>query len=312
MNSSILSHPIRMNRILANHNKNNQSMILDTYLSFNYDIHRIWRELTNNVFITKKEKDSFMEIYAKSRRTYIGFSRLAMVWRIKRAKQTITTDLYMNEIDQSNPNSIMIHQNNTNYWFSISDLLNQIETALTNSPCYFAEPLEPKNPYTNIPFPKSILYNIYLKHKNGTFLPSMIFHSFFLSEFDLYRFRIDNESMLREVSIRKHIHNSDPDILFNEIISMCRVFRMRVNTEVPKIELIQIMRPYFYLYMVSSYHIHGLEKSSMARKLLIRQIRELRKHNPCFGRKCIYRIKNKIHTSFTLEHPKFTMNDAYY
>ncbi len=301
-----------MNRILAYHNKDKQCMILDIYLSFSYDIHRIWHELTNNIFISQTEKDDFIEVYAKSRRTYIGFSRLSMLWRIKTAKQTITTDLYMNEIDQSNQNSIMIHQNKANYWFSISDLLNQIETALINSPCYFAEPLEPKNPYTNIPFPKSILYNIYLKHKSSTFLPSMIFHGFFLSEFDLYRFRVDNESMLRDVSIKKHIHNSDPDILFNEILSMCRVYRLHINTEVPKLEFIKIMRPYFYLYMVSSYHIHGLEKSSTARIILIKQIRALRKYNPCFGRKCIYRIKNKIHTSFTLDHPTFTMNDACY
>jgi hypothetical protein len=300
-----------MNRILAQHNHTNHCPILETYLSFSYEIHRIWRELTNNRFISQKEKDSFMEIYAKSRRTYIGFSQLATLWRIRKAKQTITRDLYMNEIDQTHQNSIMIHQNNTNYWFSLSDLLNQIETALLNSPCYFAEPLEPKNPYTNIPFPKSTLYTIYFKTRHSTFLPSMVFHGFFLSEFDLYRFRMDNESSLREMSIRKHLHNAETDVLFNEIMSMCRVFRMRVHAEVPKSELIQILRPYFYLYMVSSYHIHGLEKSSKARTLLVRQLKALRKENPNFGRKCIYRINNKIHTTFTLDHPKFTMSDAY-
>lgn len=300
-----------MNRILAQHNRTNQCPILETYLSFSYDVNQIWRELTNNRFIPNKEKDSFMEVYAKSRRTYIGFSRLATLWRIRKAKQTITTDLYMNEIDQTHQNSIMIHQNNTNYWFSLSNLLNQIETALMNSPCYFAEPLEPKNPYTNIPFPKSTLYNIYFKHKSSTFLTSRIFHGFFLAEFDLYRFRIDNESTLREMSIQKHLHNAETDVLFNEILSMCRVFRIRVNTEVPKSELIQIMRPYFYLYMVSSYHIHGLEKSSKARTLLVRQIKALRKQNPHFGRKCLYKINNKIHATFTLDCPKFTMSDAY-
>ena len=300
-----------MNRILAQHNRTNQCPILNIYLSFSYGIHQIWRELTTNIFIQQYEKDSFMEIYAKSRRTYVGFSRLRAQWKIRKAKQTITTDLYMNEIDRTHQNSMMIHQNNTNYWFSISDLLNQIETALLNSPCYFAEPLDPKNPYTNIPFPKSILYNIYFKHKSSTFLTSSIFHGFFIAEFDLYRFRVDNESALREMSIRKHIHNADPNILFNEIMSMCRVFRLRVNREIAKQDLLPIMRPYYYLYMVSSYHIHGLEKSSMARQLLLQKTRELRKYNPIFGRKCLYRIQNKIHKSFTLDHPKFTMNDAY-
>ena len=301
-----------MNRILAHHNKNKQCPILDIYLSFSYDVHQIWHELTGNQFIPNNEKDIFMEIYAKSRRTYIGFSRLAILWRIKHAKQTITTDLYMNEISKTNQNAIMIHQNNTNYWFSISDVLNQIETALTNSPCYFAEPMKPKNPYTNIPFPKSALYSIYFKHKNSSFLISTIFHGYFISDFDLYRFRVENESLLRETSIRKHIHNSDIDTLFDEICSMCRVFRIRIHPETPKSELIQIMRPYLYLYMVSNYHINGLEKSSSMRTLLIRQIRALRKFNPIFGRKYIYRIKNKTHISFTLDHPKFTMNDAHH
>ena len=68
------------------------------------------------------------------------------------------------------------------------------------------------------------------------------------------------------------------------------------------------MRPYFYLYMVSKYHICGLEKVTVANDVLYDKLEELFEFNPQFGR--IYIKRNKRKTSYNLEHPKFGLNDA--
>ncbi|MFY7729234.1 MAG: hypothetical protein ACOVRN_06940 [Flavobacterium sp.] len=67
------------------------------------------------------------------------------------------------------------------------------------------------------------------------------------------------------------------------------------------------MRPYFYLYMVSKYHICGLEKVEVAKDVLYDKLEELFELNPQFGRMYLKR-KGKI--SYDLEHPKFGLNDA--
>lgn len=298
--------------------KHNGCHILNLYIRLSYKPLRLWTEIMGNGFISMGDKKTFTDIYVNAHRTYTGFSKLATVWRIRKAKQTIDTDMYMNEIDKKHKNSIMIHQNNTNYWFTLSDLLNQIETALIHSPYYFAEPLEPKNPYTNIPFTTTSLYNIYFKILESTYLPSAILNGYFLAGFDLCKFKLENECLIREIHFRKYVTNTNHETIFDEIMSMALFYRLRIDPDVPKDKLIQIMRPYFYLYLVSNYHICGLEKQLRCRRILALRMTKLRRYNRYFGRKHIHVITNAftnthhLNTTYNMAHPDFTLNDAYH
>ena len=276
----------------------------------------LWTAITTNGFITGNDYTRCMDFYTKAHKLNARFSKLAMIWRTWKAKQTITTDMYLNEINIYHRNSIRIHQNNTNYWFTISDLINQIEVALLNSPYYFSEPLIHKNPYTNIPFTKSTLYNIYFKIRDSTYLPSALIHNYFLCEFDLYLFRIENECLIRETYFRRYIYNTNSNILFYEILDLTRTFRIRIDDGAPKDEIIKILRPYLYLHMVTKYHICGLEKQGIAQNILSDKMEEFRIYNRQFGKKEIKKQNNiltgKMVTSVTynLKHPSFTMRDA--
>jgi hypothetical protein len=287
--------------------------------------------LINNIFIQESIKEKILDIFEKTQKTYHGFSKLAKLHKLKKYKLNtkINTDLYLNPIDQNNKNSILINHENNGYWFSISDLMNHIETSLINSPFFFSEPLHPKNPYNNIPFSKTTLYNIYfhVAEIRRQFIPPL-FHNFFLCNFDLERFRIENEYLIRDKYIKKHAINVDEDRLLLDVRTMIRhVFcnRIIIHDDFPKDKLAQIMRPYYYLFLVYRYHISGIEKTNFAKKALVKKLRELHRYNPNFGKMILkpkstqlstmYATNNLKHRKhlervFESDHPKFTMKHA--
>ena len=89
--------------------------------------------------------------------------------------------------------------------------------------------------------------------------------------------------------------------------------KFNISKEIPHKDLIRVLRPYYYLYLVVRYHISGLEKKNMASCYLSEKINNLFTYNPQFGRK-IY-TKNspfkKRKKEFNMDAPKFTMNQAY-
>lgn len=271
---------------------------------------KILYEYLDNLFIPNDEKEEILEIFQKSQRVYHGFSRLIQIYKIKTAKTTISTDLYLNEIPKDHRNAVCIYASATNYWFMIGDLCNHILAALTNSPYYFADPIHIKNPYTNIPFTKAQLYNIYFKVRASTFLMPVLFHKFFLCDFNIDQYRLENEADIRESFIRRHIHTLEESEIYSEIMVMLfhhRRKNRRIHPSIPRPEFIKIMRPYLYLYIVSKFHIRGLEKVSLSEDVVYDKLEELFDFNPQFGR--MYLTRNHK-AYFNLVHPKFGLNDA--
>ena len=273
--------------------------------------HRILKEYQDNIFIPIESKRKMLEDFCRAQRTYFAFSKFAQICRYKTAKSTISTDLYMNPIDPKHKNTICIHHQSTNYWFMVADLINLANAALTNSPYYFADPIPIKNPYTNIPFTNAHLYTIYFKIRASTFLIPVLFHNFFMCDFELIRFRLDHESEIREHHLTKYVYMTEENTLFIEIVNMISARRKKrlwyTHVDAPRSELVKIMRPYLYLHMIASYHVSGLEKQGLADDILNMKLRDLYKFNPLFGR--IQRQKNKS-ISYNLDHPKFFMKDV--
>ena len=125
-------------------------------------------EQINNIFFTEEQKEDFINIFCKIQKTYFAFARFAYIYKYKKAKIVVDFDLCLNPIDINNKNSICLLQEKYKYCFRINDLINIIDTALSNSPNFFSDPLISKNPYNNVPFNKSTLYNIYFKILKGS------------------------------------------------------------------------------------------------------------------------------------------------
>jgi hypothetical protein len=259
----------------------------------------------NNIFLTEEQKEEFISIFCKIQKTYFALSKFAYLYKYKTTKVVVDFDLCLNPIDINNKNSICLLQEKNKYYFRINDLINIIDTALSNSPMFFSEPLISKNPYNNIPFNKSTLYNIYFNITSKTFIVSELIHKFFLSNFDLDNFEKDYEYLIREYSIQKYIKYSDVNILYKSVLLMINTYNYNnynnmicIHTSFPKKLLVDIMRPYLLLYYIYNYSL--IQKKSYSKDLLFKKLNELYHFNPNFGRKFIkvqsYFLENKNKT----------------
>ena len=290
-------------------------------------------QAVTNMFLSDDVKAKLNDIFQKTQRTYLAFLRFANIVRNKINKEKIDFDLRMEPIDIYSKYSISLMHNGAKYFFALTDLVNIIQTAIINSDDMFEKPLFPKNPYNNLPFTKTLLYNIYFRIK-FTFLnvPEWI-QLFYNSGFDLDVFKIENEQKLREKYIKNYVNNASIIVLNEEINSMIssykRIFRhIHISEDFPKKDLVDIFRPYLFLYIMSVDGIEGIEKKRLSGIILKKKLGEFVSFNESFGRKIINtRPLSYIDTSlclqdhngyrrlftyvtFNMKHPHFTFKDA--
>ena len=263
----------------------------------------------NNMFFTEKQKEDFINVFCKIQKTYFALSKFAYLYKFKKSNTVVTYDLGLNPIDINNKNTICLLQNNNKYYFKINDLINIIDTALSNSPMFFCEPLIIKNPYNNIPFNKSTIYNIYFYIRTKTLIVPELIHKFFLSGLDLNKFEKDYEYLIREYAISKYINNSDSNTLYNSIKLMINYYNIsynnsynsnsiKIHDKFPKKQLIDIMRPYLFLYYTYNYSLINQKKIDYKNEFYTK-MDNFYKFNYAFGRQII-----KVNVYYTKQNIK--------
>jgi len=267
-----------------------------------------FKETLNNLFIVKK-RNEFIVFFCQIQKIYKALNKFAYLYKYKKSKIVVNTDMVLNTIHENEKNIICIFQKNSKYLFHIEDIIKIINSCLTNNHFFFIEPLSIKNPYNNIPFNKSTLYNIYIYVKYKTFFrPELLFH-FFNCDFNLYAFITKYEYLLKEYAIHNFVYKSTSDVLIKEIHRMIYSFnvfckeqkiknRIDIDKEFPKEKLIKIMQPYLLLYYTSKFSLLNykkIENLNILRNLLIK----FNTYNRQFGRK-----KYKIQYKYTKEFKK--------
>ncbi len=259
--------------------------------------------LTNvleNMFYSDETKNLYFSYFSKIQKTHFAFMRFARFYKYKKAVVQISSDLFMNELDEKNANVFVLFQNNCKYLFSASDLVNIMNNNLSNSYLFFSEPLVPKNPYNNIALDKATLYNIYFFMKTRPFAMPVLYQQFFNVDFDLEIFREDNEQLIREESIKRYVYSTSPNILYSPVVSMIETLKsnnskykiLSIHKNFPKNKLVEIMRPYLHLYYLSKYYIVGTEKITNSYEILVKKFDLFIRYNPYFGRKLFRRDNN--------------------
>jgi hypothetical protein len=248
------------------------------------------KQLLDNIFLNDDSKSAILSVFSKVQRTYYAFAKLANIYRYKKSSIKINVDLYMNELNPNKKSVITILQGDSKYLFLGSDLVKTINSSLLNSSYFFAEPLQPKNPFNNIPFNKSTLYNIYFHIKYNCIINPILFHLFFKANFDPKKFLYDNECIIRDTYIKNYAENSPANVLYRDLVPMLAVNRrftkkLLIHDDVPMDQLVDIFRPYFYLFYLNKYGVYGIDKSRRAFIELKTKLRAFVEYNPMFGRK---------------------------
>lgn len=272
-------------------------------------------KIFENPFCTQNHKDELFGIFSKMQRAYLAMARFVHVCKYKNAKVQIDHDLYLNPIDTKKTKYITILQNNKKYMFTVADIINMVTTAITNAPNMFSHPLVAKNPYNNIPFNKSTLYNMYFFVKSSTFIMPNLFHNYFLANYDLFEFLKENEEIIREKSILDYVFKTSCKELYPSVFTMLLNYhgikRLHIHNDFPMDKLVDIMRPYLHLYYTQKYSMCSIKKSN-AYDILQYKLDKFIEFNPLFGRRMVKQIRQygkrkttKTNISFNDKHINF-------
>ena len=246
--------------------------------------------LRKNIFIDANMFEKLLTIFSKAQRYYSLLNRLCYRYKFKKAQVAIQTDIILNPISPSQHNVMTILQGGKKYFFTVMDLKKFIENALCNSPHHFSNPLSIKNPYNNVPFNKSTLYNIYFFMKRCDFVLSPLFHQFFLCNFHLTRFKNENGVLIRKMHISQHFKSASIHELYIFTLAMlvehklCKL--LLIDNGFPQEELVNIMKPYLELYYTRLYTLDLGEKFDVKHKLT-NLLNAFYHFNPRFGRKIV-------------------------
>ena len=296
-----------MNFILSNYLKNdtfkmNDTYSINTYLSLVYieksghspkmSKFQFLQSVFENPFFTEDNRNAFLDLFCKMQKYYFAFNRLIYMRKFHRAKIVIDHDLLLTPIYEKDRNKTLpIIFNNNKYLFSLSDLINISMTALTNSSNYFSNPLPIKNPYTNINFNDSTLYNIYFFIKQNYCIMPQLIHNYFLVNFDLEPFLYENDTIIRNYIIQQMLIMSSIYELKRDILHMLKstayiINQIQIHQDFPTKTLVDIFRPYLRLHYIVTYSKNE-ESREDSRYKLYRLLNKFYNNNPHFGRKII-------------------------
>ena len=118
-----------------------------------------------SLFAHPEVRDEVVRSFGTGIKYHMALCRVARRFKVSRARMAGTdTDLMGTPLVELPPcNVFRMYDEPTAccYEFRVSDLLRIITTSLCNSPGLFAEPMRPRNPYTNIDLSDAQLYNLY-------------------------------------------------------------------------------------------------------------------------------------------------------
>ena len=268
----------------------------------------------NNIFLSDLHKKQFINIFCKLQQLYFAFNRIFYMHKYKKSTITVNADLTLAPICENEPNIICIFQNNHRYLFNVKDLIKIVNNSLSNSCNFFIEPIVCKNPYNNILFNKSTLYNIYFYIRNHTKIYPEILHAFFLTNFVLPDFILKYSYLLREYTLSRYITNTSHRTLHYDIKDMLQEYNainktkpITIHEDFPKKDLINILKPYLMLYLKSKYSLIENIKTD-SETLLYTKLTRFYYYNPAFGRQKLvptYVLKNgKIVVEYSQEFNK--------
>jgi hypothetical protein len=205
--------------------------------------------------------------------------RILMKWRKRRLTSCNTTDLSFSSFGISRVELIV---DSKKYTFHAYELKQLIMSSLLHTEQYMIiDPLPIKNPYTGIPFTKSILYYLYLNLKVHP-----LFYYFAKVGFDPKQFLLHYEGLLRTHLIEKTIleyNDTKVKIVCKKMLEDMTIYNFSTGEYEPIVTMDKIKHPkpyllhyYHSLFSLNPYQ-REIEYKSLIRKLIVLRDIELDK-----------------------------------
>jgi len=240
----------------------------------------------HNPMTSETYRYEILEAFSKIQRFIHAIYRLRNLWRFRRAKVYNTDDLFMTPIQSTDKHVLVVFENDTKYLFPLRELIRVVQTSLSHCAHFFPDPQLCKNPYTNLPFHKSTLYQIYFAIRGSAYAMPALFENFFRMNFHYNQFWNQNEEFINQEFLKTYVENNCVEGVLEHVLDMFKHhgFRLPIHDQFPKDVLFQIMKPYLSLFYESHYSLNT-HRQARATRILHRKLHRFMAFNPTFGRK---------------------------
>ena len=224
----------------------------------------------SDINIENEKKNKLINIYLQSKKIKNCLIRfLKIIKEKKNINYEFNDDLQFIPLKNYDKSEIIvINQNNTNYKFRLLDLIKLWKIALYNSQNMFPQPIKLKNPFTNIEFSNSSLFNIFYKYQKGKYVVPEIILLFYKTNFDMAQFKIIAYPLLQSNAIKSHINVAPYQDLYDYLVMLFHDYRKYTNyvilkptaTYYMKINLIKKMNKFLRYYLTYKFSCNPLLK----------------------------------------------------
>jgi hypothetical protein len=178
----------------------------------------------------KDKQEDMNNLYIKAKKIKNAFNRFLYLKKVNKANHVTTEDLYLNPLTIfPDHQKVSLFINNTVYDFRIANIINLWNDCLTKNDGLFVKPMELKNPFTNLPFKKYNLYNLFFSILESQFIMNSMILSFFKINFDIDTFIYINFPLLKDLCITNFIKNGSTHELYDEINNMLVEYEKDIN-----------------------------------------------------------------------------------
>uniref|UniRef100_A0A6C0BW38 Uncharacterized protein n=1 Tax=viral metagenome TaxID=1070528 RepID=A0A6C0BW38_9ZZZZ len=249
----------------------------------------------DNVLLTPDVKNEIFDVFALYQRNLFLLNNIVRRFRYSRMKYGGDDCDLVGNVMSEVPNhlKITIAHVGIKYTFRISDLINIINKSLTYREDLFLLIQPVKNPYTNIPFTRANLFQIYMHIKKNTDITMpVLFHLFYTTTFDKNEFSNKYEAIALDHSIQNYIDDYEQSELVDLAYDWIKRFKqsnhkeyknLYVDKNYSKIKLVKQLKPMLKQYLISSYTLTASVKYSAHTKANNLMVSFLEK-NKDFGR----------------------------
>ena len=239
-------------------------------------------------------KNKVTSVFFQAQKHYMCLHRFRHRCRtIFGKRRGASLDMQLLHIGDVKPHlTVTVWQNRATYKFRVSDMINVFTKSLLTSSHLFPWPEPPKNPYTNVPFPYSVVLHLYWAIKHSHFKMPLVIELYHSCDFDHDRLLLEHEPILKRHVIADFVRNgceSEKAILIREMLahnsSITR--KLTPHFSVPDHMYVAAFGSMLHNYLLSTSACTDNQRYRY-RHFVRTELKRFIKQNSCWGRRIIF------------------------